>query len=279
MQAICLHDKDTIRALMRPNLDLHVFSVGDLDDFYWPYTTWYALDRERSPVALLYGGGAVPTLLAVDREPADAMAELLRAIRPLLPRRFYAHFSAGLAGVLADEYQIRSRDMLSKMALHDRSRLDEVETSEVVQLLPVDQPELEAFYRVSHPENWFNPRMLATGYYYGIRRNPDPSIRQDSGGRGGGELASVAGIHVYAPQEGVAALGNVATRPSSRGQGLARAVCAKLCRELLRTVDYIGLHVKADNSSAIALYERLGFTPVAAVEACMMETRPVTSEG
>jgi ribosomal protein S18 acetylase RimI-like enzyme len=32
-------------------------------------------------------------------------------------------------------------------------------------------------------------------------------------------------------------------------------------------VDFIGLNVKADNASAIALYERLGFAGVAEVEA------------
>ncbi|MFL5704574.1 MAG: GNAT family N-acetyltransferase [Ktedonobacteraceae bacterium] len=115
-----------------------------------------------------------------------------------------------------------------------------------------DLDELETFYADSYPGNWFDPRMLETGCYYGLRRNK--------------QLASVAGIHVYSPRYKVAVLGNVTTHPDYRGQGLATAVCAKLCQALLRTVDYVGLNVKTDNLSAIKCYERLGFAPIATYE-------------
>ena len=36
--------------------------------------------------------------------------------------------------------------------------------------------------------------------------------------------------------------------------------------ELQRTVDHIGLNVKADNAAAVACYRRLGFRPVAEYE-------------
>jgi predicted GNAT family acetyltransferase len=143
------------------------------------------------------------------------------------------------------------------MALRDRSRLDSIDASEVAQLRTEHLAEVEAFYRASYPGNWFDPRMLETGQYYGLRRN--------------GTLASVAGIHVYSPSERVAAIGNVATDPALRGRGLARAVCARLVNELLKTVDHVGLNVKADNAAAIAAYERLGFEIIASYEECMME--------
>src|SRR5438093_529591 len=83
--------------------------------------------------------------------------------------------------------------------------------------------------------NWFDPRMLETGHYYGIRQD--------------GTLLSIAGVHVYSPRYRVAALGNITTRPAARGHGLATLVTAKLCQELLRSVDEIGLNVRADNAS------------------------------
>ena len=42
-RTICLHDKGQIEAFLRRNVFLHSYSVGDLDDRFWPHTTWYAL--------------------------------------------------------------------------------------------------------------------------------------------------------------------------------------------------------------------------------------------
>jgi predicted GNAT family acetyltransferase len=69
----------------------------------------------------------------------------------------------------------------------------------------------------------------------------------------------VAGVHVYSEAEGVAMLGNIATRPAQRGRGLARAATAALAVALAQRARHIGLNVKADNAPALRLYERLGF--------------------
>jgi hypothetical protein len=52
MHAIFLHDKDAIRALLLRDPELHIYSIGDLDDFFWPYTAWHTLREpvERPPV-------------------------------------------------------------------------------------------------------------------------------------------------------------------------------------------------------------------------------------
>ena len=42
MSAIVLHDKDQIAGLLWQNVYLNLYSLGDLDDFFWNYTTWYA---------------------------------------------------------------------------------------------------------------------------------------------------------------------------------------------------------------------------------------------
>ncbi len=251
MQAICLHSKQEIAEFLQRNVYLHLYALGDLDDFFWPYTTWYALKDQQllKQVALLYIGTAAPTLLGISEEPLDEMRELLQAIVHLLPQRFYAHLSGDLATVLSDAYHCTSLGLHYKMALLDKTRLETVNTSGVVQLTAANLHELEAFYADSYPGNWFDPRMLEIGCYYGLRRDK--------------KLASVAGIHVYSPRYKVAVLGNVTTHPHYRGQGLATAVCAKLCQALLETVEHIGLNVKTDNVSAVRCYERLGFAPIA----------------
>lgn len=261
MKAICLHTKIEIEAFLRPYTFLHLFAIGDLDEFFWQYTTWYALkDNEQiKEVVLLYTGTTQPTLLGLTGEPAGLMRDLLWSVMHLLPKRFYAHLSGDLAAVFAESYRVQSHGEYYKMALTGEALLNNIDTSEVIGLSPSDASDLEGLYRASYPGNWFDPRMLETGYYYGIRRDDD--------------LVSVAGVHVYSPVYKVAALGNITTRPDFRGRGLAAAVTAKLCKALSLTVDHIGLNVKADNTSALSCYERMGFERIASYEECSLVSR------
>lgn len=261
MQVISLHNKDAIERILRRNTSIHLYELGDLDDFFWPYTTWYALEEEGriSELVLLYAGLQLPVLLAITDNMA-AMRDLLQSLLPILPRRFYAHLSGDLAKDLTGIYQFDSYGPHYKMALVDPSRLELVDTSGVIPLLVTDVDELQALYHVSYPVNSFDPRMLETGYYYGIRRE--------------GMLVAVAGVHVYSPRYKVGVLGNVTTHPDYRGRGLAKTVCAKLCVELLKTMDDIGLNVKADNAGAIAVYKSLGFEVVGEYEEGLLINHP-----
>jgi len=72
---------------------------------------------------------------------------------------------------------------------------------------------------------------------------------------------------------GVAALGNIATHPDLRNRGLGTAVTAKLCNVLLRSVETIGLNVKADNLAALSCYKKLEFKEIATIEQYMVEAR------
>jgi ribosomal protein S18 acetylase RimI-like enzyme len=250
MRLISLHDKDVIEQFLRRNAPIHLYELGDLDDFFWQYTTWYALEeagRVRELV-LLYTAIKLPVLLAIT-DNVTAMRILLQSLLPVLPKRFFAHLSGDLSSVLALDYHIDSYGPHYKMALQDPSRLATVDTSEVIPVSEANLDDLHSLYHESYPVNAFDPRMLQTGYYFGIRRDT--------------RLVAAAGVHVYSARYKIGVIGNVTTHPDYRGQGLAKATCAKLCIELLKTVDTIGLNVKADNASAIAAYRRLGFEVVA----------------
>ncbi|HCF30395.1 MAG TPA: GNAT family N-acetyltransferase [Cyanobacteria bacterium UBA11049] len=263
MKPVCLHAKDQIEAFLCRHPFLHLYSIGDLDDFFWNYTTWYAfLDQQQiEQLVLLYTGTSLPVVLGLSEEPTDLIEELLQSIAHLLPKRFYAHLSGDLATVFADDYQIESHGLHLKMALSNSALLDTADTSDVIPLSAADRGELEDLYRLAYPGNWFEPRMLETGHYYGIRR--------------GAALVSVAGVHVYSQQYKVAALGNITTHPQFRGQGLAKVVCAKLCKDLWQKVEHIGLNVKADNYSAIACYTKLGFKAIATYEEYLLELKQI----
>lgn len=254
METSYLHDKQTIRTFLLNNPFLHLYEIGDLDDFFWPYTTWYALDNGQGivQIALFYAAKGLPILLYFPEQASEKAGEFLHSFIPNLPRQFYAHLNSDIAHCLRDTYYLESHGIHYKMALQDPTMGRNVDTTNVIQLTTAHIAEVEDFYQYSYPGNWFDARMLETGYYYGIKH--------------ASTLVCVAGVHVYLSTYKVAVLGNVATHPDARGQGLATTVCARLCQVLQPTVDNIGLNVKADNHAAISCYKRLGFERIAVYE-------------
>ncbi|GIF76936.1 GNAT family N-acetyltransferase [Asanoa siamensis] len=235
-----VHDRAELAALLRKDAALHAYELGDLDDFFWPWTTWY---RVGDTLALLYHALPTPTLLAFG--PAAPLATLLDAMSPVLPRRFHAHLSLGAGDALAPAYtRVLDGGPHHKMALAGAP----VGPAEGEPLSPADEPELTALYADAYPENWFDRRMLETGQYVGVRR--------------AGRIVAVAGVHVWSPTYRVSAIGNVTVHPDHRGQGLAQRVTAALCHRLRATTDVITLNVKADNTAAITAYRRIGFTVI-----------------
>jgi RimJ/RimL family protein N-acetyltransferase len=145
------------------------------------------------------------------------------------------------------------------MSLEESRALRGVAAAGVVVLTPGDLLDLERFYAASYPGNWFDPWMVETGCYFGIR----DSMR----------LVAVAGVHVVSADRGAAALGNIATHPDHRGKGLATAATAALIRHLIDDlgITRIGLNVKAENLPAIACYAKLGFRADATYEESLLE--------
>ncbi len=246
-----LHNKAEIEAFARKNPLVHLYELGDLDDFFWPYTVWYGWRGEGGELrqlALLYTPPKLPILLANPDPPHEEMREFLAALVPLLPRKFYAHLDPLAANVLAGAYHAEPRGPHLKMGLTDPTRLAAIDDGGVEPLSESDQDALQALY-VHYPENHYDARMLQTGRYYGVRQ--------------GTKLISAAGVHVYSPDYQAAALGNVITHPAHRGLGLSTKVCSRLCQALRADgIEHIGLNVKADNAPAIAVYARIGFTKV-----------------
>lgn len=268
MDFIAVHERERIARFARRNPFLHAYELGDLDDFFWPHTTWYARERgdELEQLVLLYTGGELPTVLALAEEPTASMRDLLRALRPALPRRFYAHLSESVATACAETDELEPHGLHRKMGLRDATRLAAYADPAAVRLSPADLDAARALYEESYPGNWFIPRMLETGYYYGLRE--------------GGRLVSIAGVHVCAPGHGVAALGNITTHPAARGRGLGARVTARVCAALLADgIATIGLNVKADNAAALACYTRLGFEHVADYGEYLVEAKDARRGG
>ena len=250
-KTVHLDDKNQIETFLRKNVFLNIYSLGDLDDFFRPYTNWYGLTNTTGikAMVLVYTGGSLSCLHALtEGENIHYMEELLQSLIPIFPERFYAHLSLGLEGALGKHYTLKSHGEHYKMALTRKSLLSRIDTSEVTALSMSDLDEIVSLFQAAYPENWFDPRLLDTNQYYGVRVS--------------GKLVSLAGVHVYSRRYRVAALGNITTHPEYRDKGYGTAVTARVCKSLLRETDHVGLNVNVDNTSAIRCYEKLGFEAV-----------------
>jgi ribosomal protein S18 acetylase RimI-like enzyme len=247
-------DREQIEAFLRRDRELHVYELGDLDPFFWPLTTWWAARRfdTIAALALLYRGPSLPTLLLLERHDLEAARWLLARVSAEHPDPFYSHLSPGLADALGD----RERTLHGAHRKMTLGVLPDVDTTGAERLGPADLSVLQALYERAYPGNWFDPRMLGTREYFGVRDDT--------------AVIAVAGVHVVSAAHGVAALGNIVTDPAHRRRGLARRCTAAVCRSLLRRVDTIALNVAADNEAAIACYRELGFDDTAPYEEWMV---------
>lgn len=248
MKVEIINDKTVLHDYLIRDRYLHLYEIGDLDDFFFGETVWYAgvETGEVRAIVLLYNGLSVPTLIVLT-SGIEPVAELLSKIISYLPSALYVHLSPGLEQPFKERYEIDTIGENIKMALKDPDSVRGIDTNGVIRLDEKYAELLEDFYAGAYPGNWFSPRMLRSGYYYGIaKRN---------------RIIAVAGVHVFSKEFNVAALGNIAVDPEFRNRGLGRKVTAACCKALMNEVDYIGLNVSVGNQSAVALYKKLGFRP------------------
>ena len=247
-----IRDRDAIEAFLRRDPGLHLYELADLDDGFWPNTRWYAAleGGEIRGLCLFFEGLDPPVLLALEGEHPCGLADLVRWAAPRLPAVLYAHLSPAGAAAAEGCFALESQRLHLKMLLRDVDRVGRIDSGSTYAVGLGDLEELRAFYaplRGDGAEGQYalEPYMVETGHYFAIR---------DAVG-----IASAGGVHFCSTQYGVAALGNIATRVDARGNGLAKAVTARVCRSLLEVVPLVGLNVESGNIPAIRCYEALGF--------------------
>jgi GNAT superfamily N-acetyltransferase len=245
MEVRITQNKKEIYHFLSKTPELQLYTIGDLDDFFWPNTIWYAIyeNQEIQSIALLYVGMNPPTLLLFfDKDPYYS-TELLRSIKPLLPEKFLVHLSPGLIDVFGKENIIEDFGQNYRMILTKNPEI--ISDNNIRQLNNIDLPVIRDLYSIAYPANWFDSRMVETGKYYGYFTN--------------NQLLGISGIHVFSAKYRIAALGNIATHPDFRRRQIAYKLTSYLCNDLRKSVDIIGLNVKSDNMTAINCYLRIGF--------------------
>jgi ribosomal protein S18 acetylase RimI-like enzyme len=114
---------------------------------------------------------------------------------------------------------------------------------EVVLLGVDDVPEMLALVALTDPGP-FRSRTIELGTYLGIRRE--------------GELIAMAGTRFALPTH--TEISAVCTHPAHQGQGLATRLIRAVAAQIATSGRTPFLHTGASNTTAIALYNKLGFT-------------------
>lgn len=243
-----VYDKSAISRFLMRNKPMNLYQLGDLDPFFFPRTKWFAAVEDGSimELALLYAGDRGRTLLAFAGTDSSLLAQVIDNSAEGMESEFYAHLSCGLAGELNRVKAVRYLGRHLKMTLNAEMLPEEPVRENTRRLGTLDTEKLLEFYEENYPGNYFDERMLDTGKYFGSFE--------------GDVLAGVAGIHVYSPEMKVAALGNIAVDRRMRGIGIGRNLVICLCRDLLHTVDTVGLNVESVNQQAIRCYNGCGFS-------------------
>jgi len=252
-----LHDKTTILSFLKKNSGLQIYSIGDLDDFFWPKTIWYALkdaDTIKS-IALMYVGMDTPTLLSFYNGESQFSYQLIERIKHILPVKFNAHLSSGLLDIFGQQNILEYYGLDYKMILTKEASNPNDKNIRILSI--EDLAIIKELYSVSYPQNWFDSRMLETNKYYGYFIN--------------NKLVGVSGIHVFSEEYKVAGLGNIATHPDYRGKQIGYKLTSALCFDLQKRVDFIGLNVRSDNEYAIKCYKKIGFEIIGTYEECYIK--------
>ena len=117
------------------------------------------------------------------------------------------------------------------------------EPMETVALGTTDSPEMLALAELTQPGP-FGMRTHEMGTYLGIRRE--------------GKLVAMAGERLRVP--GYTEISAVCTHPEHTGKGYARTLMGILIEQIRQRGERPLLHVRHDNTRAVELYQRMGFS-------------------
>jgi len=241
-----LTDLEDVRARLLSDPAWAVYALGDLAPGFSSYCQWLEPPSGPPALALLYREFDIPILWLMGDAPQldELVAEL-----PDEPK-LRLQIQPQAISPLKRRFELPRLDPMFRMVL-DPDRLPEPPREQIERLSPRDLAQLQALYAEGYalgqgPEFFF-PSMLDWGVFYG-------AFDEDS------NLIAVAGTHLVAPTEGVAAIGSIYTHSAHRRRGWAARLTAVLSLDLLDLgVETIALSVHQENTAAIHVYERLGF--------------------
>lgn len=216
---------------------------------------WSALNSRQAALA---EGGALarryPPSIIPFAATGDDDAESLKALEALAaPGETLVFLQAGPVTLPAGLTTIFEADAVQMITERPLAR---PEDDRIVPLNEGDAEDMLALAQRTKPGP-FSLRALAAGPFWGIRHE--------------GRLVAMAGQRMQ--PLGFTEVSGLCTHPDFRAQGLGRLLLTFVAAEIAASGDTAFLHAFANNSSAIALYEQLGFRKRAPFKAVGAERR------
>ncbi|WP_321473210.1 GNAT family N-acetyltransferase [uncultured Paludibaculum sp.] len=235
-------ERTAIRARLHRDAPWAAYALGDLAEGYFQHSSWL---QSGDATALLYR--EFPTPILWMQGAGDDLAQLVAELPP--EPEYILQIQPAAVPLLERRYRMQSLKPMWRMSL-DLRDFRPAASDGAVRLTPADLQALLDLYadgEAAHEgPDFFFPSMLEQAVFIG--------------GWADGELAAVAGTHLVSTADRVAAIGNVYTRRSRRGQGWATRLTTALVQELLRQgMETIVLSVHQANHTAERVYQRLGF--------------------
>jgi ribosomal protein S18 acetylase RimI-like enzyme len=237
-----LEDKEEIFGILQQDRLYAAYAIGDLESGLFEKCQWAAAyeDGKAKALCLLFKGLA-PNAVFCMGESAGLAVILGSVLRP--GRVFFAARPEHMPSLRAF-YDLDPAETLIRMAL--TAAEFHPDEGRAVRLTSQDIHGLNTLYRMGGGTG-FASYQVSQGAFYGILRD--------------GKIVATAGTHVISPKYGIACVGNVFTHPDYRGHGYAAACTSAVVRDVLAAgCRDVVLNVRQDNSPAIQVYTRLGFT-------------------
>ncbi|HTE18195.1 MAG TPA: hypothetical protein VK689_07415, partial [Armatimonadota bacterium] len=188
--------QEELRVLLNEDRPWSLYALGDLAPGHSEHSEWLVARGPAPAVALLYRAFGTPILFTLGAP--EAVAPLFDEIHD--PRLFLS-VRPEILPLVKRRRVVHDEEPMWRMIL-DPARFVPMPTPNAVRLrssdLIADRQRNARGEMADNPLDFFDPGMADHGVFFGVYEGDD--------------LVAVAGTHVVAPEEGVAAIGNVSTR-------------------------------------------------------------------
>jgi ribosomal protein S18 acetylase RimI-like enzyme len=242
-----MSDQLHLRRLLETDRRWATYALADLQPAFIRHCQWQLGECAEGPgVALLFHALQPPPLFTMG--PVEAVAAALAQLP--LPQSIYLTVREEHFSLLLPQFDFcHGLHPMWRMALATASPNALPAAPGLTRLTQLDAGAIRALYTHGGPftPDAFDPYQLEEGIFFGIRDQGD-------------QLLAVGGTHIIDRGEGLAAIGNMYTRPDCRGRGFAGLILAAIVHTLRSEgIATIILNVDQQNPIARRLYEKHGF--------------------
>jgi hypothetical protein len=234
-------DVEETRAFLERDRLLAAYALADLDPSSGDPARWWLAFRGADAVACALLVEVLPFRPCFAWGEPEAVSRIFSEV--MTEQRLIVAAPPSCRPAIEAAYRFERCDRMHRMAVDTATFLPRV-THTVVRLGP-DQLEdvVDLYGHVSR--TYFTAKRLEREIYFGIYA--------------GATLVSAAGTHVRSRDAGLAAVGNVLTRITHRSRGMATSVTSAVTEAALEQHRDVVLNVRQENTTAIAVYQRLGY--------------------